>query len=245
MVCYLCHSFYVGKMNHECEVKKLMGQKLGCLKKYIFASLSFMIVGYVLIFMAATPFFSMSTAAMTLLIPEHFPSFTEELRSTFDDDLILDDDRSEIPISEIELPVFGTHYAEVRSARIGLQAPVFWGDSYDILRYGVGHYIGSSMPGFNRLILLAGHNVTHFLPLQDIEVGDTVELVTNYGRYVYQVEALRVLKNDDESAVDFALEEEWLVMYTCYPFTISGIPNERLFVYAQRIEGPDVNYRID
>jgi len=225
-----------------------MVKKLKRLSKHLFASVSFMIIGYLIIAFAASPFFSIARASINLLMIDDAPTFDLERGSIFDANLDLEAlaNVTEIHISDIEFPTFGTQYGELRSDHIGLRAPVYWGDSYEILRHGVGTNLGGFIPGFNSIILLAGHNVTDFLFLEFIEVGDTIEFITNYGHFIYEVFDIDIFyRGDAADMIDFSPEEELLIMYTCYPFTISGIPPDRLFVFARRIQGPDIIYRVD
>ncbi len=212
------------------------------LMAYICMPLIFMITGYSLMALALSPFYDVVYAAANLVIASDRPDFSQELTSVFEGG---DTNPTSVDISEIDIPSFGTHYAEINSSRIGLTAPVYWGDSYEIMRHGVGHFIGSFLPGFGGTMLMSAHNTTHFLPLQDIELGDLVEIRTNYGRFEYEVTDIQVLRYDDPSAFDLAqTEKELLVMYTCYPFGgiggITGISPERLFVYAEKVSGPTV-----
>ena len=206
--------------------------------------LTFMIVGYGFAMIAIAPFYDMGVAISRLLIMDQRPVFSQERVSILDEDFVFEE-VTELSVSDIELPRHGTHFAHLRNTRIGLSAPVYWGDSYEILRHGVGNFMGSFLPGFKGTTLLAGHNTTHFLPLQDVEVGDVFELTTNYARFEYKVTDLRILNHRDRTAIDLGQQDQdTLVMYTCYPFDqIVGIPTLRLFVYAERITGPDIVYQ--
>ena len=89
--------------------------------------------------------------------------------------------------------------------------------------------------------MLAGHNTTHFKPLQNVEVGDIFTFTTSYGIYQYEVTNTRIADHEDGSAYNLLLEEEQLIMYTCYPFeAMAGTKTDRLFVYAKKIAGPAV-----
>lgn len=146
-----------------------------------------------------------------------------------------------VPMSAVVLPDYGACYGKLTCDRIGLDVPVYWGDDNTILKAGAGQYIGSFLPGFNRTILLAAHNTTYFAPLEYIAAGDQITFATNYGRYVYQVTEVSVRHHEDASAYDLSREREQLVLYTCYPFEILSVrKQQRLFVYADRIAGPDV-----
>jgi sortase A len=224
---------------------------------YIFTPLVFMIIGYAIAAVIFSPFLEFIHAAGGLLIGSERPDFAPlELQSVFDeeaaDDMAIsvatvedidEDGDVVIHISEITLPHYGQHYAELRNRRIGLQAPVYFGDNYEILRVGVGHNINSLLPGFGGTMLLAGHNTSDFLPFQDITVGDVVEFQTNYGHFEYEVARMEVFHRDEAAShIDFVqIEEELLVMYTCYPFDVIGRTPYRLFVFAEKISGPVID----
>ena len=150
-------------------------------------------------------------------------------------------------ITDIEFPVARDHYAQLTNDRIGLDAPVYWYDSEDILKVGVGQSLASKPPGYGRLILLSAHNTTYFRCLKDAAVGDVIHFDTNYENYEYIVTDIRVLNEVDleEVLTDMMLdEEEVLVMYTCYPFhVISGRKTNRLVVTARRVSGINIKWR--
>ena len=87
-------------------------------------------------------------------------------------------------------------------------------------------------------MLLGGHNNTFFNGLKHIIEGDMFEIETNYGTYCYQVDEMKVLEENDKSAYDFTIEEEQLVLYTCYPFDMLSRTKYRYFVYASLVSGP-------
>ena len=218
--------------------------KIKRLMAYIFTPLIFMIIGYIIAAIIFSPFLDVIYAAGSLVISRDGPTFSLELHSIFDEEAA-DDGATEglIHISEIGIPHYGNHYAEIRNRRIGLLAPVYFGDDYEILRFGVGHYFGSFLPGFGGTILLAGHNTTHFLPFQDMVIEDVVELRTNYGHFEYEVIDIEVFHIDNaESAFDLGqTDRELLVMYTCYPFDVIGLTDYRMFVFAEKISGPEID----
>ena len=151
-------------------------------------------------------------------------------------------------IRDIVVPDFGTRYGHLYGYRIGLNAPVYYGDTNLILRYGVGQYRGSFTPGFGRLILLSGHNTTFFKCLRNIQVGDEIIFDTNYETYKYRISAVEVMEASDLSALlesRYYLDpHETLILYTCYPFhAIVGTKHQRLVVFGERIEGCDIIWR--
>ena len=216
------------------------------LMAYIYMPLIFALMGCFILYMLLLPFQEIGFALGKLVISEDVPDFNSKLESIFQPPEITAENllntADTIPISEIIIPEYETHYAEISCNRIGLSADVYFGDNNEILRYGIGQYMGSFFPGFGGTILLAGHNTTYFLPLKDIQVEDVIQITTNYGIYQYQVKETKILRHDDPSAFDLSqTEKEQLVVYTCYPFEgIMGITEERLFVYADKVSGPDV-----
>lgn len=140
----------------------------------------------------------------------------------------------------VEIPIVGTHYADLSLSRIGLQADVYYGDSNEILKKGVGHYIGSMMPGFGQPTLICGHNNREFNLLQFVEIGDVITLRTNYGLYEYEVSEIEIKQSVLFNVDLLAEQEEQLILYTCYPFRSYGINGDRFFVYAKKISGPKI-----
>ena len=63
--------------------------------------------------------------------------------------------------------------------QVGLDVPLYYGDSMEIMRVGAGQYQGSFIPGYGKTILLSGHNTTYSSPLQKIAVGDEVTIKTS------------------------------------------------------------------
>ena len=218
---------------------------------YIVMPLIFMIMGYGIVALIFSPHFDTIYAAGNLLIVDDRSIIAQgiELRSVFDEDAAYItaaaiDDYNTLHISDIDMPNYGDHYAELRNRRIGLAAPVFLGDDYEILRYGVGHYFGSWLPGFGGTILLSGHNYLHFHPLQHFEIDDIVQLQTNYGLYEYLVVDIDIFTvSAAEEMLDLGqMEQEILLLYTCYPFDAIQVPEYRIFIFAEKISGPVIDF---
>ena len=234
---------------------------------YIFVPAIFGVIGYVLLYVGFRPVWDIAKATASMLTVESTPNFNPQLSDIYDPnakhsiepaqptqspDATPSPDSthapSVIPISQIRLPDIGQRYGNLNCDRIGLDAPVFWGDTNEILRNGVGQYRATFLPGFGRVILISGHNTTFFKCLQYMEEGDLIVFDTNYETYVYRVYRIEVFNENDLAALMnntmFAEERETLVIYTCYPFhAISGRKTDRLVVFGERIEGKDVQWR--
>lgn len=204
--------------------------------------LFFTLIGYGIVYVAALPIIDTISSYGSLIMSSDTPNFNnEELKSIFEAPVNKVDVAS-IPASEVQMPTSGTLYANISCEKIGLDAPLYFGDTNTILKNGVGQYTGSSIPGFGAPILLAAHNTTYFLPLQNIEVGDIVTITTSYGIYKYKITGTRIADKDDKSAYDLAQKKEQLIMYTCYPFNMLGTLQNRYFVYGDKISGPVINF---
>lgn len=209
--------------------------------------LFFTLLGYGVVYLASLPFINTFASVGNLIIGSSVPEFNSELDSIFNNTPVAPDIEDPpsidtISISEITVPKNGTHYAQISCTRIGLDAPLYMGDSNQVLNNGIGQYAGSSLPGFGLPLLLAGHNNTYFLPLQYVEVGDIFTITTNYGIYEYEITEARVAYKGDTSAYDLSQTKEQLIMYTCHPFGILGNMGDRYFVYGSRISGPVVAF---
>lgn len=134
-----------------------------------------------------------------------------------------------------EAKTVSSAYATLYIDRIGMEVPIYYGDDSKTLRKGPGQYPGSSLPGEGSQILIAGHNTTHFKPLQNVAVGDIIRVVTGYGEFHYQVISTKIASMNDTSTYNLSLDHEQLVLYTCYPFTGPPGKTQRFFVYADLI----------
>ena len=56
-------------------------------------------------------------------------------------------------------PEYGTKYATLEIDKINVNLPVYYGDTLDVLKKGVGHSSGSYFPGEGGSIIYMGQNV--------------------------------------------------------------------------------------
>lgn len=210
---------------------------------YIYMPLIFTVMGYLLAFITLQPILEMLQAVGSMVIAKEEPDFDRGLVSIYDPEVTVVE-KDIVYMKDIVFPEYETCYGNVSCERIGLDAPVYWGDTKAILKVGAGNYMGSFMPGFGRPILLSAHNTTYFRPFKDIIEGDVILYKTNYGTFEYKVTKTEVINAVvAEGMMDDILsgQEEQLIMYTCYPFqTLVGGNKDRLFVFAEKISGPTV-----
>jgi sortase A len=133
-------------------------------------------------------------------------------------------------------PLPGNAYGEIVIPRISLDMFVVQGTSYENLKSGPGHYLGTADP-WDRAgrVGIAGHRTTYLAPfwnLQELRAGDPIVLRTTHGTFRYSVTRVFVMPEATAGVVLDQTAAPTLVLTTCNPrFSAS----ERLIVTADRI----------
>ena len=135
---------------------------------------------------------------------------------------------------EVYRPDLGMEFATLKIDSVNLKHRIIHGDGDLELKKGIGHYAGSTLPGEGGNVVLSGHRDTVFRPLQDIKIGDEVDIETDYGLYKYKVVKTRVTDPKDNT-VTMPTDKEKLTMYTCYPFNYVGRAPNRFVVECDYI----------
>ncbi len=132
-------------------------------------------------------------------------------------------------------PEYGTSYATIEIPKINIKLPVYYGDTMEILKNGVGHSSGSYFPGEGGSIVYMGHNSKKvFRNFSKLEKGDLINIKANYAEFSYKVYDTKIVKETDLDALPIQQEKEILMMYTCYPFNNIGYATQRYVVYAEK-----------
>lgn len=131
-------------------------------------------------------------------------------------------------------PEYGTQYATIEIPRIDANLPVYFGDTLEILKKGVGHSSGSYFPGEGGSILYMGHNSKKvFRRFSELQIGDKIKVTTTYGEYNYKIYDMQLINETELEKVPIQKDEEILMVYTCYPFNNIGYATQRYVVYAK------------
>lgn len=149
-----------------------------------------------------------------------------------------------IHLSDLNYPRYGEQYGELKCDSLGIDTPVFFGDRGANLKSGAGTYSGSGIPGQGKTILIGAHDTTFFQGLEDVKKGQTFTFTTSYGIYEYKVRDTKIYHADAyDEAYDLNVEQEQLILYTCYPFgKLNGEKSDRMFVYLDKVKGPEIIY---
>jgi len=141
-----------------------------------------------------------------------------------------------------DVPVEGSEFARLVVPRVGLDdVVVFEGVTRETLARGPGHMPGTPLPGQPGNSVISGHRTTYGRPFFDFDLlrpGDRIEVETAIGTHVYEVrESLIVAPTDVWVTDDKA--GGWLTLTTCNP---KFSARERLIIFAEMIEGPNLAY---
>ena len=134
----------------------------------------------------------------------------------------------------INYPEYGTQYATIQIDKIDVNLPVYFGDTLEILKKGVGHSSGSYFPGEGGSIIYMGHNAKNtFRRFGELQIGNEIKVTTNYGEYTYKIYDMKLIKETETDKLPIQKEKEILMIYTCYPFNNIGYTTQRYVVYAE------------
>ena len=134
-------------------------------------------------------------------------------------------------------PEYGTQYATIEIPKINVNLPVYFGDTLEILKKGVGHSSGSYFPGEGGSIVYMGHNSTKmFRRFSELQIGDEIKVTTSYGEYNYKIYDMQLIKETEVDKLPIQKEKEILMVYTCYPFNNIGYATQRYVVYAELVK---------
>lgn len=133
-------------------------------------------------------------------------------------------------------PEYGTKYATIEIDKINVSLPVYFGDTLEVLKKGVGHSSGSYFPGEGGSIIYMGHNSKNvFRRFSELQIDNEIKVTTTYGEYTYKIYDMKLIKETDLDKLPIQDEKEILMVYTCYPFNNIGYATQRYVVYAELI----------
>lgn len=131
-------------------------------------------------------------------------------------------------------PEYGTKYATIKIPKIDVDLPVYFGDTLEVLKNGVGHSSGSYFPGEGGSIIYMGHNSKNmFRRFSELQIGNEIEVKTSYGEYKYKIYDMQLIQETEFDKLPIQREKEILMVYTCYPFNNIGYTTQRYVVYAE------------
>ena len=137
-------------------------------------------------------------------------------------------------ISYSPYPKVGDVIGKITIPALKTILPIIEGTGDGELKRGVGHFIGSVLPGENDNSVLAGHRDSVFSQLGKLTLGDLVVIRTRAGEFTYQVIKFRIVQADDRTVI-VPTPTAILTLSTCYPFRFIGNAPKRFIVSAKLI----------
>lgn len=129
----------------------------------------------------------------------------------------------------------GDVFGKVIIPLLDRELPLIYGTDDEQLARGVGHYIGTAMPGEKDNSVIAGHRDTVFRDLGELGIGDQVIVETAEGSFTYEVTKGRIVESDDRTVI-VPHDDAILTLVTCYPFNFIGNAPQRYILYAELVE---------
>jgi sortase A len=128
----------------------------------------------------------------------------------------------------------GSIIGRVEIPRLKVSSVVRAGSDARTLRLAVGHIPGTSLPGEQGNVGLAGHRDTFFRRLRDVRPNDEIRIAGPDGTYVYRVARTSIVEPSDVWVLD-PTPQPSLTLVTCYPFSYVGSAPQRFIVHADLI----------
>ena len=144
--------------------------------------------------------------------------------------LVENQQKAEYPVLAIKE---GDVLGHIEIPRIGVSVAVLQGTTSRTLRLGVGHIMGTPLPGEPGNIGIAGHRDTYFRALKDIRKDDEIHFQTADGVTKYEVDWIQITFPSDVGVLAPTAESS-LTLVTCYPFYYIGAAPKRFIVHAHK-----------
>jgi sortase A len=129
-------------------------------------------------------------------------------------------------LSQVEAPI-----AIVRMPRLGIEVPVFEGTEETALNRGAGWISGTTRPGDEGSVGIAGHRDGFFRALKDVQIGDQIDLVTAKSNQRFAVDEIEIVSPEDTRVLGPRTLTS-VTLVTCYPFYFVGSAPRRFIVHA-------------
>lgn len=140
----------------------------------------------------------------------------------------------ELPLEPLALypdhPEVGDNIGTITLPTLDLSWPIFEGTTEEQLTLGVGHFVGSVLPGVQDNSVLSGHRNTVFGRLGELSTEDEILVRTSAGVFTYQVREFQIVEKTDRTVI-VPTKSAVLTLTTCYPF-VSAVPTSQAFIVS-------------
>ncbi|AQM59648.1 MULTISPECIES: class D sortase [Clostridium] len=119
--------------------------------------------------------------------------------------------------------------------KTGEQIPILMGATEENLRGGATLYDNGVFPGEEGTAIVLGHRETTFGFLEDVNIGDEIDVETVTGTYKFKLKKTYITNPEDKSIL--AQEKDLnLTLVTCYPFRYVGPAPDRFIAKLELIK---------
>lgn len=118
--------------------------------------------------------------------------------------------------------------------KLGLKVPVYNGTDEINLNRGAGRIKGTARVNGPGNLGVAAHRDGFFRVLKDVELGDSIDLLTSQGEKEFLVSSITIVDPEDISVLA-PTDEHTITLVTCYPFYFVGHAPKRYIVKGELI----------
>lgn len=122
--------------------------------------------------------------------------------------------------------------AVLRIDKFELKVPVYNGTDEINLNRGAGRIKGTGKVGAPGNLGIAAHRDGFFRALKDIEIGDSIEMLTRQGKTEFVVSSITIVDPTDVSVLA-PTDDPTITLVTCYPFYFVGHAPKRFIVKGE------------
>ena len=117
---------------------------------------------------------------------------------------------------------------------LGLKVPIYNGTDEINLNRGAGRIKGTARIDASGNLGIAGHRDGFFRGLKDIELGDSISMLTYQGSTEFVVSSITIVDPTDVSVLA-PTDEATITLVTCYPFYFVGHAPKRYIVRGELV----------
>jgi len=117
-------------------------------------------------------------------------------------------------------------------SKLDLKVPVYNGTDEINLNRGAGRIKGTAKIDSPGNLGIAAHRDGFFRVLKDIELGDSIEMLTHQGKTEFVVSSITIVDPTDVSVLA-PTEDSTITLVTCYPFYFVGHAPKRYIVKGE------------
>lgn len=108
--------------------------------------------------------------------------------------------------------------------KIDLKVAIAEGVDNEILKYAVGHFEGTAMPGEKGNFCVAGHRSytynEYFNRLDEVKIGDEIIVKTHKNEFKYKVDDIKIVEPKEVSVLDNT-KKSTITLVTCTPIRVA------------------------